>query len=309
MNRLKELLNNKNIDFIENFDIAEISTIKVKAILKLAVFPKCENDLIKTLKLLWQNKIPFIVVGNVSNVLFCVDAKIPVIVTAKMKDEYEIKNNRVSFSAGMQLSRMMEIVKRNRLGGLEGLFGIPATIGGAIINNAGAFNYHISSKLESIKVFHEGNIKTISADEIKFGYHYSNLKGLVLLSASFLFENKSEYDIIKLYNEYTYKRTISQPSGLSLGSVYQKVNDKSAGFYIERAGLKGFKSGGIFVSSKHANFFVSDKTGTYNDFLHLQRVVEDRVERQFGVSLISEIEKVGDDNEIIGRSPHTFKKL
>lgn len=309
MNRIKELLKHKNIDYIENFDIAEISTIKISAILKIAIFPKCVDDLAKVLKCLWQNKIEFIVMGNVSNVLFCKGVLFPVIITSKMKDEYEIKGNMVSFSAGMQLSRALEISKRNKLGGLEGLFGIPATVGGAIINNAGAFNYNISSKLVSIKVFHDGNIKTIDAESIKFGYHYSNLKGIVLLSASFLFENKSEYDIIKLYNEYTYKRTASQPNGLSLGSVYQKVNGLSAGFYIERAGLKGVRVGGVYVSSKHSNFFLNDKSGSSYDFLRLQKIVEDRVEKQFGVSLISEIEKVGDNNEIICRSPHTFKKL
>ena len=159
----------------------------------------------------------------------------------------------------------------------------------------------------SVKVFHNGKIKTLNSNEIKFGYHYSNLSRLVLLSASFLFEKKNEYDIIKLYNEWTYKRTKTQPNGLSLGSVYQRVNGRSAGFYIERAGLKGLRVGGIVVSRKHANFFINEKNGSSDDFLELCSKVEWGVEKQFGVSLVCEIEKVGDDNEIIGRPPHTFK--
>ena len=199
-----------------------------------------------------------------------------------------------------------EILKRNSLGGAEGLFGIPATIGGAIVNNAGAFGHNISTNLLSVKVFHNGKFKELKSSEIKFGYHYSNLNRLVLLSASFLFEKKNEYDIIKLYSEFTYKRTSSQPSGLSLGSVYQRANGRSAGFYIERAGLKGVRVGGIVVSKKHSNFFINDKMGTSGDFLKLQRLVEFEVERQFGVKLICEIEKVGDYNEVVGRSPHTL---
>lgn len=309
MDRLRVILKNKNIDFYENFDIAEVSTIKISAIIKFAIFPKTIKDLIKILKCLWNDKIPYLVVGNISNILFYDKISFPIIITSKMKDEFQIKENVVTVSAGMQISRFMEILKRNKLGGLEGLFGIPATVGGAIINNAGAFGYDISSKLLKVTAFKEGEIIEINASDIKFGYHFSNLRNIVLLSGSFLFENKSEYDIIKLYNEFTYKRTASQPLGLSLGSVYQKVNGHSAGFYIERAGLKNFRVGGIVVSNKHANFFVNDSFGTAQDFLDLQKTVEKSVESQFGLTLISEIEKVGDDNEIIGRSPHTFKKL
>lgn len=308
VNKIKDILKKKHIEFFDNFDVAEISTIKISARLELAVFPKNEKELEVVLCVLWRMKLPFRVVGNISNVLFVESISYPVIVTSKMKDEYQIFGNRVNVSAGMQLSRLMEVLKRHGLGGMEGLFGIPATVGGAIINNAGAFGSQISSNLLSIKVFQNGKIREIMASEIKFGYHYSNLKRLVLLSASFLFEKKNEYDIIKLYNEYTYKRTSSQPGGLSLGSVYQKVNGKSAGFYIERAGLKGSKIGGIVVSKKHANFFINEKNGSSPDFLELLERVEREVEKQFGVSLVCEIEKVGDNNEIIGRSSHTLKK-
>ena len=120
-------------------------------------------------------------------------------------------------------------------------------------------------------------------------------------------ENKNEYDIISLCNEYTYKRTAMQPSGFSLGSVYQKINDKSAGFYIERAGLKMTRVGGVVVSKKHANFFVNDKSGSAEDFLRLQDFVESKVSSQFGLTLVSEIEKVGEIYETSCRSSHTFE--
>ena len=143
-------------------------------------------------------------------------------------------------------------------------------------------------------------------NEIKFAYHYSNLSGLIILSATFLFENKNDYDIIKLCNEFTYLRNKSQPNGLSLGSVYRKINGKSAGFFIERCGLKGARIGGVVVSSKHANFFINDKVGTSMDFLRLSALVEKSVEKQFGVTLVPEIEKVGNKNEIIGRLSSSY---
>ena len=208
----------------------------------------------------------------------------------------------------MQISRLIEILKRNKLGGIEGLIGIPATIGGAVFNNASAYNNSISSHIIKISAFYEGRIVEFCKEQIKFGYHFSNLKGLVLLSVTFLFENKSEYDIISMCNEYTYKRTLMQPNGFSLGSVYQRVNDKSAGFYIERAGLKLLRVGGMVVSKKHANFIVNDKQGTAEDFLKLQALVELKVSEQFGVTLIPEIEKVGKFYETSCGSSYTFKK-
>ena len=306
MDKFKVVLRNKKIEYFENFDIADVSTIKISSKVKMAIFPKTEKEFEFVLSALWKRKLKFKVVGNISNVLFVNNFSHPVVITSKMKDEYVIDGEKITVSAGMQLSRFMEVLRRNCLGGAEGLFGIPATVGGAIVNNAGAFGYHISTNLLSVKVFQNGRIFDLKSSEIKFGYHSSNLYRLVLLSASFLFEKKNEYDIIKLYNEYTYRRTSSQPSGLSLGSVYQRVNGRSAGFYIERAGLKGLRVGGIVVSKKHSNFFINDKMGTCDDFLKLQNNVEREVEKQFGVSLICEIEKVGDDNEIIGRPPHTF---
>ncbi|MBQ7917608.1 MAG: UDP-N-acetylmuramate dehydrogenase [Clostridia bacterium] len=306
MDRFKVVLKSKKIEYYEDFDIAEVSTIKISAKVKFAIFPKTEKELERVIVSLTRFGLPFKVVGNISNVLFVEKFSYPIVVTSKMKDEYVVDGNLITVSAGMQLSKFMEILKRNKLGGAEGLFGIPATVGGAIVNNAGAFGSQISTNLLSVRVFHNGKIKTLNSNEIKFGYHYSNLNRLVLLSASFLFEKKNEYDIIKLYNEWTYKRTSTQPGGLSLGSVYQRVNGRSAGFYIERAGLKGLRVGGIVVSKKHSNFFINDKTGTYEDFLSLQQRVEWEVERQFGLSLICEIEKVGDNDEITRRPPHTF---
>ena len=158
-----------------------------------------------------------------------------------------------------------------------------------------------------MKVFADGKVFNLKKQEIKFFYHHSNLDRFVILQAIFLFENKSEYDIIDLSNKFTYLRGKTQPLGLSLGSVFKKINGKSAGFYIERAGLKGFRVGGIVISNKHANFFVNDKNGSVSDFLHLVKIVQVSVEKQFGLWLIPEIEKVGDFNETFSRSSYTLK--
>lgn len=308
MDKLLFALDESKIDYVKNFDTLDVSTIKIGQKIDIAIFPKTVRELCLVLRLLFRFKINYKVVGNTSNILFVKRVSIPVIFTNKMKDEYKFEGNAVTLSAGMQISRLIELCKRNRVGGIEQLVGIPATIGGAIFNNAGAYGTSISSRLVKVSAFYAGKVIEIPAKDIKFGYHFSNLKGIVLLTASFWFENKNEYDIISLCNEYTYKRTVMQPNGFSLGSVYQKINGKSAGFYIERAGLKTTRVGGIVVSRKHANFFINDKFGTSEDFLKLQEIVENKVSKQFGLTLISEIEKVGDYYETSCRPSHTFKK-
>ncbi len=305
MNKTIEFLTKNNIEFHEEFDVSQVSSIKLGEKVRLAIFPKTVADLKKVLMFLHSSKIYFKVLGNASNVLIGA-VGYPIIFTCKMIDEIEIEKNKVVVSAGTSISKFSECLKKHNLSGFEGLIGIPASVGGAIMNNAGAFGYSISDRLLKISVFEKGRVYDIFKNEIKFGYHFSNLSGIVVLSATFLFEIKNEYDIINLCNKFTYLRNKNQPSGLSLGSVYSKANGKSAGFFIERAGLKGCRIGGIVVSNKHSNFFINDKFGTALDFLRLSALVESTVELQFGVKLVPEIEKVGDKNEIIGRLPCSF---
>lgn len=307
MQNIKHFLYKKGFEFYENFDSGLISSIKIGAIFKLVIFPKTAKMLEQLLVFLYSKKHQFKVLGNLSNVLIVRDVEIPIIVTSKMKEEISIKNTLVTVSAGMLVPKFCEIMRKEGLSGIEGLIGIPASVGGAIFNNAGAFGYSISDKLVKIKVFYQGRVFELYKNEIKFSYHFSNLSGFVILEATFLFENKNEYDIIKLSNKFNYLRGKTQPSGLSLGSVFKKVGSNSAGFYIERAGLKGLRVGGIVVSCKHSNFFVNDNNGSASDFLYLMSVAKQEVENQFGVSLVPEIEKIGGFNETFSRPSHTFE--
>lgn len=307
MEKVIEQLKKNNIEIVKNFDISNLSSIRIGGKLRFAIFPKTTKELIKVLSVLYASKVYFKVVGNLSNILFVSDISYPVVITNKMIDEVEIEGGKVEVSAGMLVSKFSDTLRKNRLSGFEGLVGIPATIGGAIMNNAGAFGYSVSDRLVKVKVFFAGRVFDIFKNQIKFSYHYSNLAGFVLISATFLFENKNEYDIINLTNEFTYLRGQSQPNGFSLGSVYKKINGKSAGFYIERAGLKGLRTGGAVVSIKHANFFINDKGASATDFLRLSAKVESAVLNQFGLTLLPEIEKVGDKDEIIGRFAYPFK--
>lgn len=290
-----------------DFYASQISTIRLGEKIDLVIFPQNLCKLKKILKFLYEKKYYFRVFGNLSNVLFTEPITFPVIVTGRMETEISGENNIISVSAGTTINKLCEYLRKNELSGFETLSGIPATIGGAVFSNAGAFGSSISDRLISVQVFFNGKILTLTKNQIKFAYHFSNLLGFVVLQATFLFENRKEYDIMNLFNEYTYRRNKSQPGGFSLGSVFKKCGDKSAGFYIERCGLKGQKVGGLFVSNKHANFFINDGTGSVSDFLCLESRVSSGVLDQFGISLYTEIEKVGNKDETHSGFTHSLK--
>lgn len=308
MEKILKFLDKSKIEFFQNFDLAQISSIRIGGNADLVVFPKTTKELEDIVLFFQASKVCFKVIGNASNLLFVEDIHFPLVVLSKMVEEIKKEGGLVTVSAGVMLSKFCDYLKQNKLSGFEGLCGIPATIGGAVLSNAGAFGYSISDRLVKVKVAKNGKIFELKKSEIKFAYHFSNLTGFVVLMASFLFENKNEYDIISLCNEFAYLRSKSQPNGFSLGSVYRKINGRSAGFYIERVGLKGTRVGGVVVSNKHANFFINDKASTASDFLRLASIVEMSVEKQFGVKLIPEIEKVGNKNEIIDRLSSSYKK-
>lgn len=306
MNEIVAMLECLKIENHRCFDLSQISSIKIGGRAELVVFPKTEKELERVLFLFFSKKIFFKIVGNASNLLFVSNVSYPLVITSKMIDEIQVKKNLVSVSAGTSLPKFVDTLRKNKFTGMEGLSGIPATIGGAIFNNAGAFGQNISDNLVKIKVFSRGRVFEIYKNEIKFGYHFSNLENFVILSATFLFENASEYDIISLVNKFAFLRSKSQPAGPSLGSVYKKINGKSAGFYIERCGLKGQRVGGVMISNKHANFFVNEGGASATDFLRLSTFVQNAVLRSFGLELACEIEKVGDNNEIISRFPYSY---
>lgn len=307
LEKIKKVLLKNKIEFFENFNLSVLSSIKIGEVAKIVIFPKTIKQLKFIILWLIKKNVYFKIIGNASNILFVSTINYPLIVTSKMIDEIEICDNEVNVSSGVLLTKLSDILRKNELSGIEGLSGIPATIGGAIINGAGAFGYNIYDKLISILVVCDGKIKTINRNEINFRHHFSNLHGVFILSAKFLFEKKNEYDIIKAINKFSYLRSKTQPAGLSLGSVYQKINDKSAAFYIERSGLKNKKFGGIIISNKHANFFINEGSATAVDFLRLMAFVEASVESHFGLNLLVEIEKVGDKNETDCRLSHSFK--
>jgi UDP-N-acetylmuramate dehydrogenase len=205
----------------------------------------------------------------------------------------EFNGNRVRVRAAADLGRtVMECAKQN-LGGMEGLIGVPGSVGGALRMNAGAYGIEIGNFVQSVELFQasSGALQTLAASEVGFHYrHTSFAPGDIMVSAELELPSKPYADIlatIKMCNE---KRRASQPlNEKSAGCIFKNPPGGSAGKMIDELGLKGHRVGGAVVSERHANFFVNRFQATASDVLGLIDDVRARIRQSFGCELEEEV--------------------
>jgi UDP-N-acetylmuramate dehydrogenase len=202
----------------------------------------------------------------------------------------------VTAGAGITLTRLAKQLAKSSLGGLEFAYGIPGTLGGALIMNAGAHGHSISEIVTEIQVMtHEGEMLTISNEQAGFDYRKSSLKQYFCIIEATLqlkmeSKEKIEAEMKKLYNERKSKQPLSLPSA---GCIFKNPPGASAGKLIDECGLKGTKIGGAEVSQKHANFIVNTSGATAADVLTLIDLVRKQVKSKTGIELELEIQIVG----------------
>ncbi len=243
-----------------------------------------------------QYRVKYKVIGNGTNILVSDLGFDGLIIDIKRLNDVFFKRENVKAMAGATLEKVIRFNLEHKLGGLEALSGIPATIGGAIVMNAGAFGHNISNHLISVETLRNGKIKIYNKDECKFGYRTSRFvnKKEIVISATFFFPNVERevaWSGIKSYMEI---RKALQPQGRSCGSVFTNPKPLSAGALIEKAGLKGYVIGGAKISEKHANFILTSAKAKAKDVYLLIQEIKQKVKDAFGVELKEEVECVGE---------------
>lgn len=294
-----------------DFSLAAVTSMKTGGNAKYAFFPENKNQLKLILDFLRMNEIKYIVVGFTSNVLFMdygFDGA--VVFTVKMKQFYEIteKNEKAKFGkkavlqsvyyaeAGASLTSFSHATLKNGCEGLEFAFGIPASVGGAIYMNAGAYGGEISQVLLCVEFIDEnGDFKYLfnDKDNSEFTYRHSPFSDrcdLTIVGGIFGL-NKAQDDLaIQTAMKNMQSRRDKQPLDLpSCGSTFKRPVGYYAGALIEGAGLKGYTIGGAAVSEKHAGFIVNIGNATTNDVLSLIDYVKTTVYKKDGVMLEPEI--------------------
>lgn len=273
------------------------------------VTPRSKSEFIYVLDELEKRQIKYKVIGNGSNLL--ADSKrhkTVYVLTALLNDDFVLDKAFLCVPAGANINQVILFCQNNGLSGLEKLFGIPATVGGMIMMNAGAFKTQIFDHLKSILVYQNGKVFEIEAETISRGTHQTELlhTNITILSATFCLENCEKQEIMKTIRETSLLRTNTQPKGNSAGCVFRNPEGDSAGRIIDSLGLKGSKIKKATISNVHANFIISDGASSL-DVLKLIEKTQDTVYDKTGIWLVPEIEYIGENNETYRRLSHTFK--
>jgi UDP-N-acetylmuramate dehydrogenase len=209
--------------------------------------------------------------------------------------DIEVEHEQATAGAGADLERLITSTVRAGLGGLEGLAGIPATVGGAIRMNAGGAFGEIGAAVESVDVIEpDGRLHTLGREMLEFSYRRSNLGERLVCSATFALKCVADQAALreKLKQVMAYKKGSQPMAASSAGCVFKNPKTQSehgAGKLIDSAGLKGLRIGGAEVSTVHANFIVLHEGGKAADVLAVMHEVQRRVKEQTGITLEREV--------------------
>ena len=296
MGLIEELASVYDLECVSDRPMKKCTSLGVGGNAKYFVTPKSLYALNSAVKIAKKNKIRYKAMGNGTNLLVADGGFDGMIIsTAGLKDVF-LKKNGIFAASGVLLSRVAELARDNGFSGLEALSGIPATVGGAVFQNAGAFDVSVSDLITEVVTLCRGKLKTRLKEDCGFSYRKSRFcrGGEIIVSATFGLTKRDKSEIAELTETYLARRRETQPQGKSCGSVFLNSSGVPAGKLIEEAGLKGFTVGGASVSLKHANFITTTSAATaadvYNLILHIKNTVKDK----FGCTLKEEVEFVGE---------------
>ncbi|GAB7140447.1 UDP-N-acetylmuramate dehydrogenase [Deferribacterales bacterium RsTz2092] len=291
------------MEILENVYLSGFCTYRTGGRARYLAKPKNAGELKSALEFARSKSIPYEIIGAGSNLLFS-DAGVDALVICMVDFEHFIKQDGLVFTvgAGVMLNELVSRACEGGHSGLERLVGIPGSVGGAVMMNAGAFGAEIKDVVRRINVMElaDGSfeIHLIDASEAKFAYRTADgLAGKVVLGAELVLNQGDKSAINEVRQKLLKDRTTKQPLGLpSCGSVFRNPNSKygvSAAELIERTKLKGACLGGAQVSLKHANFIVNTGGAKSSDIYSLIEQVKDLVYVESGILLAEEVRYVG----------------
>ena len=276
------------------------TTFRVGGPADFFVTPKAKEEVRDVIRICKEAGMPYYIIGNGSNLLVSDAGYRGVIVQIyKEMNEGKVEGDLVKAQAGALLSGIAAKALGAELSGFEFASGIPGTIGGACVMNAGAYGGEMKDVLESVTVLTgEGKIIELGRNELELGYRTSVIakKGYIVLGAVLKLE-RGDGEKIKTYmDELKEKRVTKQPLEYpSAGSTFKRPEGYFAGKLIEDAGLRGFQVGGAQVSEKHCGFVINRNHATAADIMELMRQVQIRVKENSGVDLEPEVKRLGDE--------------
>jgi len=296
-NQLMQIVNEKQIYVDE--PLSKHTTFRVGGAADYFVLPEKTEEVRELVALCRKVHMPYYILGNGSNLLVSDKGYRGLIIQIyKNMSEIQATEEMIRAQAGALLSRVGNVALEEGLTGFEFAAGIPGTVGGAVVMNAGAYGGEMKDILYRVTVLTpEGKIKTLKKEELELGYRTSVIakKNYIVLEAEYRLQKGDKADIRSRMNELKEKRTSKQPLEYpSAGSTFKRPEGYFAGKLIQDAGLRGFQVGGAQVSEKHCGFVINKDNATAADITELIKQVSEKVMQEFGVQLEPEVKRLGD---------------
>jgi UDP-N-acetylmuramate dehydrogenase len=313
LSALRQALEEVGAKLLVNEPLSAHTSYRIGGPADLFVRVESRDELCRTVALARECQVPYFLLGAGTNILVSDKGIRGLVIGNRARgSSFEVRGGEAILwaEAGALLKDLVEESVRRGLAGLEWAVGIPGTVGGAVVGNAGAYGGYVSDILAQVAILQaNGGIQELRAEELGFDYRTSRFKATnreigapvpslaalpVILGAQFKLHPESVEVLQERVAKYTHQRQARQPSEPSAGSVFKRTTQYPAGFLIEQAGLIGKRIGDAQISLKHANFIVNLGEARASDVKALMEAARDAVCKQFGIELELEQELVGE---------------
>ncbi|KXB70858.1 UDP-N-acetylmuramate dehydrogenase [Peptoniphilus sp. DNF00840] len=292
---------NENLgDFFYDEPMKNHTSFCVGGPAKLLIKPNDEVALVEILKSIKKNNYKYYILGNCTNIIVRDKGFDGIIIKLKNKlnDVKKVSDKEIYAGTGASMKKISEFAMENSLTGLEFAHGIPGSLGGAVVMNAGAYDGEIKNVVKSVRLLDEDlKVIEVPGDEMNFSYRHSLVqeRDLIVLGATFSLEDGDKNEIREKYEDFDQRRADKQPLDMpSAGSTFKRPTGYFAGKLIDDSGLRGFTHKGAGISEKHCGFVVNKNKATARDVLETIEIVQKVVRDKFGVTLEREVKIIGD---------------
>lgn len=288
-------------------NLAQYTSLKIGGNADFFIKPADKADALAAVAFFTKQNTQVVLLGRGSNVLVSDGGVRGAVITLRENiEKVEVDGERVYVEAGADLPALAASLLKQGLGGLENLSGVPGSVGGAVVMNAGAYGKEIFDVIEWVEVIRNGALLRLQKDEIDYRYRGTDLFGDIILATELKLKRLTESEkaeSVAKRNEWMTKRRDSQPLNLpNAGSIFKNPppdaggKPRYTGQFIEACGLKGTRIGGALISEKHANFIVNTGGATANEVMALIDLIKTEVKQKFDIELELEIKLIGFQN-------------
>lgn len=297
IDRIKQAVGNASVLLDE--EMSRHTTFRIGGPADCFVTPGNRDELKEVLKICTEEKVPYFILGNGSNLLVADKGYRGLIIQLfRNMNEIAIDGETVTAMTGALLTQISARAAAEGLTGFEFASGIPGTLGGACVMNAGAYGGEMKDVLVSVEAMSpDGEVRVFAKDDLDLGYRHSRLmeNGYIVLSATLKLKKGEQKEIMATIEDLRQRRTSKQPLDLpSAGSTFKRPTGYFAGKLIQDAGLRGYAVGGAQVSQKHCGFIVNKGGATASDVRSLIAHIQEEVKDKFGVDMYPEVRFLGD---------------